>query len=268
MNTTRSASDAWDDGARYEPFMGRWSAGVAERFVAWLALPAAGAWLDVGCGTGALTAAILARGDPRLIVGCDRSAGYVAFAARRVADGRARFAVAEIADLPRTEGGFDAVVSGLVLNFLPDPVAALQAMAGRARPGGTVAVYVWDYAGQMQMLRRFWDAAVALDRSAAELDEGRRFPQCDPSTLKGVFAAAGLDQVRLDAIDAPTVFRSFDDYWQPFLGGQGPAPGYARGLSPERLAELREAVRTVLPVAADGSIPLAARAWAARGAAR
>jgi SAM-dependent methyltransferase len=260
-------SDAWDDGSKYEPFMGRWSGGIAERFVAWLGLPANGAWLDVGCGTGALCASILAAGAPRLVVGCDRSAGYVDYAAGRITDERARFAVAEIAGLPRLEEGFDAVVSGLVLNFLPDPAEALRAMAARARRGGTVAIYVWDYAGQMQMLRRFWDAAVALDAAAGELDEGHRFPICAPAALEGLFTAAGLENVRVGAIDAPTIFRSFNDYWQPFLGGQGPAPGYARSLSPEALARLRESVRARLPVAADGAIPLVARAWAVRGAA-
>ena len=134
-----------------------------------------------------------------------------------------------------------------------------------ARPGGTVAAYVWDYAGKMELMRYFWDAAVTLDPTALEFDEGRRFPICQPTPLAALFESVGLQKVEVRPIDISTHFRDFDDYWSPFLGGQGPAPGYAMSLSEERRGALRERIRSNLPIAKDESIPLAARAWAVRG---
>jgi hypothetical protein len=139
-------------------------------------------------------------------------------------------------------------------------------MARAARPGGCVGIYVWDYAGGMELMRRFWDAAAALDPSARELDEGQRFADvCRPDALANLFGDAGLRKVEARAVDVPTLFRDFDDYWTPFLGGQGPAPGYVATLSAERQVALREHLRADLSAAADGSIPLTARAWAVRG---
>ena len=133
-------------------------------------------------------------------------------------------------------------------------------------PNGTAGLYVWDYAGEMQLMRYFWDAAVALNPAARELDEGVRFPICRPQALEQLFAGAGLHAIQSRAIDVPTVFRDFDDYWTPFLGGQAPAPGYCMSLSEDKRAELRERLRSTLPIQADGSIQLIARAWAVKGA--
>jgi SAM-dependent methyltransferase len=245
--------------------VGRWSRPIARQFVRWLAVAPGSAWLDVGCGTGALTQGILDEASPRLVVGCDRSAAYTTAAAARVRDGRTRFVPADLSNLPETEGGFAAVVAGLVLNFLPAPVDGLQTMAARARRGGAVGAYVFDYADGMQMMRVFWDAAVTLDPAAGELDEGRRFPVCRRASMLEVFQQAGLSGIRVQALEVATVFRDFDDYWEPFLGGQGPAPGYAMSLSPGRRAELRELVRSRLPISPDGAISLSARVWAAMG---
>jgi len=151
-----------------------------------------------------------------------------------------------------------------VLNFVPAQARALAEMRRAVRPGGAVAVYVWDYAGQMQLMRRFWDAAVALDPAAAELDEGRRFPVCRPEPLAALFQQVGLRDVQSGTIDVPTVFRDFDDYWSPFLGGQAPAPGYCMSLPEDRRAALREHIRAGLPIRPDGSIHLIARAWAVK----
>ena len=255
----------WASGAAYEPYVGRWSRLVAREFLAWLAVPTGRRWLDVGCGTGALTEAILQAAAPAEVVGIDPSDGFVAYAREHVRDERARFKVADARSLPFVDGRFDAVASGLVLNFVPDPQQAMVEMARVARPGGTVAAYVWDYAGEMQLMRHFWDAAVALDPDARDLDEGQRFPLCRPEPLERLFRDAGAEDVAVRAIDVPTVFRDFDDYWSPFLGGQGPAPSYAMSLSEERRTALRERIRADLPIAADGSIHLIARAWAARG---
>jgi SAM-dependent methyltransferase len=258
-------TDAWADGPGYESYVGRWSRGVAREFVHWLGCRPGSAWLDVGCGTGALTHTILATAEPRIVVGCDQSAGFVAFARAHTSDPRAEFVVAGIADLPHPDPGFDAVVAGLVLNFLPAPLEAVTAMRAHARPGGTVAAYVWDYAAGMQLMRVFWDAAVTLDPAARPLDESIRFPLCRPEPLSQLFTSAHLHGVTVHPIDVPTVFQDFDDYWKPFLGGQGPAPGYAMRLPPEGRARLREAIRARLPRAPDGTISLTARAWAVRG---
>jgi SAM-dependent methyltransferase len=257
--------DVWASGAAYEPYVGRWSRLVARDFLAWLAIPPGMRWLDVGCGTGALSTSILEHAVPRAIMGIDPSAGYVAYAQEQVQDPRVRFEVGDARVLPYETDAFDAVVSGLVLNFVPEPDRAVAEMARAARGGGTVAAYVWDYAGRMELMRHFWDAAVALDPAALELDEGRRFPLCQPGPLADLFRGAGLDDVEVRAIDVPTVFRDFDDYWSPFLGGQAPAPGYAMSLDEQRRAMLREHIRAGLPFQADGSIQLIARAWAARG---
>jgi SAM-dependent methyltransferase len=167
--------------------------------------------------------------------------------------------------LPVGDARFDIVVSGLVLNFVPDPAQAVREMARVARAGGRVAGYVWDYAGRMELIRCFWDTAAAIDPAAVQLDEGRRFGLCQPEPLAGLFQDAGLVQVGVRPIEVPTRFRDFDDYWTPFLGGQGPAPGYAMALGEMQRAVLREELRARLPVAADGSISLVARAWAVSG---
>jgi SAM-dependent methyltransferase len=257
--------DNWSAGDAYEPYVGRWSRPVAAEFVAWLALPAGARWLDVGCGTGALSEAILDRAAPRQVIGVDSAEAFVDFARGRLRDARVQLEIGDAQALPVEDGAFDAAVAGLVLNFIPEPARALREMRRAVRPGGTVAVYVWDYAGEMQLMRRFWDAAVALDPAAGELDEGRRFPICQPESLLTLFDEAGLMQTGCRAIEIPTVFGDFDDYWSPFLGGQGPAPGYCVSLPDAKREALREKLRAELPVAPDGGIHLKARAYAVRG---
>jgi trans-aconitate methyltransferase len=251
----------WADGDAYELYVGRWSRLVAGEFLRWLGAGPRLRWLDVGCGTGALSSAILARCDPAGLVGVDRSEAHVAWTAADVVDPRARFLVADAAQLPAIT--VDVVVSGLVLNFLADAGAAVAAMRERA-PAGIVAAYVWDYAGRMDLMRHFWHAAGSLDPSAA-LDEAARFPICHPDRLRDLWQDAGLTDVAVHDIDVPTVFRDFDDYWAPFLGGQGVAPAYAMSLDEERRQQLRERLRATVPVAEDGTVRLVARALAVRG---
>lgn len=262
---TNSAPDVWASGDAYEPYIGRWSRLVAREFLDWLAVAPGARWLDIGCGTGALTEAILDRASPAHVEGLDRSLDYVLHARRRSGDPRAAFVVADASALPRRSGSADAAVSALVLNFLPRPEDAVAEMVRVVRGGGTVATYLWDYEGRMELIRRFWDAAVELDPDAAALDEARRFPLARHDALLALFRGAELLDVECRAIDVPTHFRDFDDYWRPFLGGQGPAPGYAMSLGEERRADLRECIRAELPIARDGSIDLIARAWAVRG---
>lgn len=257
--------DVWAVGSAYEAYVGRWSRLVAAELLRWLEVPPGGTWLDVGCGAGALTGEIVARAAPRAVLGVDRSRGFVAHARDRVADPRASFQVGDARALPVADGAFDAVVSGLVLNFVPEPATMVAEMARAGRPGATIALYVWDFAAGMQLVRRFWDAAKALDPSASALDEASRFPLCAPGPLGAMLAGAGLSRVETRALEVATRFRDFDDYWSPFLGGQGPAPAYAMSLPEDRREALREALRASLPFAPDGSIPLSARAWAVRG---
>jgi SAM-dependent methyltransferase len=263
MTRVRS-TNMWTGGEQYERYVGRWSRSVAAELLAWLDMPAGLRWLDVGCGTGALSETIARRGQPAALAAVDRSTSYVSHARVNLRDAGVRLAVAGAEALPFAGGVFDAVVSGLVLNFVSDPAGAVAEAARVTAGGGTVAAYVWDYADGMALMRHFWDAAVDLDPRARELDEGVRFPLCRPEPLADLFATA-LDAVEVREIEVPTVFRDFDDYWEPFLGGQGPAPSYVMSLGPPDRDRLRERIRSRLPSAPDGSIHLTARAWAARG---
>lgn len=258
--------DVWAAGEPYERYVGRWSRVVAREFLAWLDMPAGQVWADVGCGTGALASGVFAAADPRALLGADRSAGFLAVARGALPEGRARLAVADAAALPWASDACDAAVSGLVLNFVPDPAAMLREMARVTRPGGRVAAYVWDYGEGMEMMRHFWEVAAEADATAAALDEGRRFPICRPEALAATFEAAGLADVSVRSITIPTLFRDFDDYWAPFLGGQGSAPSYLASRDGETRERIRALLRERLAPPADGSIALSARAWAAQGA--
>lgn len=255
----------WVQGEPFERYVGRWSRLVAQEFVAWLALPPGGRWLDVGSGTGALTAAILDVAAPAGVDGIDLSQGFVAYSQGHVRDHRVRFEIGDAQSLPVPVRPYDAAVSGLLLNFLPAPERAVTGMATAVRPGGTIASYVWDYAGRMEMMRHFWGGAVALDPAIADRDDGRRFSLCSAGWLAALFRGAGLTEVTTRWMEVPTVFRDFDDYWSPFLGGQGSAPSYLASLSASGREAVRDAVHARLPVGPDGSISLVARAWAVRG---
>lgn len=257
--------DRWTSAEAYERYVGRWSARVAETFVAWLALPPGRDWLDVGCGTGSLSAQVLTTASPATLLGVDPSPAFIAAASGRFGGSAARFAKGRADAIPAGAGTVDAVISGLVMNFVPDVGSALAEACRVARPGATVAAYVWDYAGRMELIRRFWDAAVLLDPRAAELDEGRRFPLADPDRLREAWQRAGLRDVETRAIEVATRFADFDDYWAPFTTDVGPAPGYASSLPDERRTALRERLRSTLPARADGSIDLVATAWAVKG---
>jgi SAM-dependent methyltransferase len=259
----RQVSDTWEQGDPYERFVGRWSRRVAPRFLSWLSLPAGLRWLDVGCGTGALCAAILDHAAPMSVAGVEPSEGFLK-TAREHLGSRVALYRGSATEIPLEDASVDVVVSGLVLNFVPEPRAALAEMARVTNGGGTIAAYVWDYADKMELVRFFWDTAVELDPDAGQRVEGIRFPLCRPEALVDLFARAGLTGIEVTAIDIPTPFASFDDYWQPFLGGQGPAPAYAMSLDEAARARLRDRLRERLPVEADGSISLTARAWAIR----
>lgn len=258
----RSRHDAWRAGESYDQYMGRWSRHVAPFFLEWLQAPPRLDWLEVGCGTGALTANILALCDPKSLLAIDSSAGFLEKARAALMDPRAEFRSADAQDLPLPDGTRDVVVSSLVLNFVPDRAKALSEMKRAVRSGGTVGFYVWDYpGGGVQFMRAFWNAATSLDPAATDLTENRRFPFCTPDGLRALVRGAGLSSIEMTALEVPSVFADFEDYWRPFTLGAGPAPGYCASLAADARERLRQRLSDMLPRQADGSIRLTLRAW-------
>jgi SAM-dependent methyltransferase len=238
----------------YERFMGRWSRRLAPLFVTFAGVTEGDHVLDVGSGTGALSAAA-ADVESVQVTGIEPSPAYVRYAQEH-AD--ARFQVGDALALPFPDDAFDRTLSMLVLNFVPDAPAALQQMIRVTRPGGVVAAAVWDYGDGMQMLRTFWDAAVALDPGAAPRDE-RNMPLCTRGALAELWHTHGLRDVDEQPLSIDLAFASFDEYWQPFLAGQGPAGVYVSTLSESARRALESRLR------ADVDLTLRARAWAVRG---
>jgi len=257
--------DWFADGEAYEHYVGRWSRRVAHAFLEWLSLPAGLHWVDVGCGTGALAETILDRNDPSRVTGVEPSEGFLSMARDRIQDNRADFKSGDAMSLPLSDASADVSVSGLVLNFVLDKQVALQELCRVIKPGSTVALYVWDYAGEMQLMRYFWNAVSELFPDGADHDEGKQFPICNPEPLADLFRATNLQAVDVRALDVPTVFVDFNDYWSPFLGGQGLAGSYCVALSKHDRERLRKHLENNLPVRSDGSIHLIARAWGVRG---
>ena len=260
----KPGKDRWTGGDDYESYIGRWSRGIAVEFVDWLGAAGRLSWLDLGCGTGALSTAILERAGPASVTGIDPSPSFIDHARAATPDRRAVFLTGDALALPLAAGSADVVVSGLVLNFIPDTAAALRECVRVARPGATIAAYVWDYAEEMEPIRAFWDAAIALDPAASDLDEAVRFPLCRPDALRQAFSDAGVVAVANRTIDRTARFASFDDYWTPFLSGTGPAPGYCAALPDERREALRALLAERLQPGSDGSIAMTTRAFAVR----
>jgi trans-aconitate methyltransferase len=261
---TSDFKDTFSSAKSYEVYVGRWSQFVAREFVAWLGTAPGQSWLDVGAGTGILTEVILQDAAPSKIVGVDLSQDYIDFARQRIHDDRVEFRVEDAAAIAESQS-FDVSVAGLVLNFLPSPEEGAKTMAQAVRRGGQVAAYVWDYSGQMEMMRHFWDAAIQVDPSAAEVDAGARFTICRPENLRALFESLGLSAVDVIPIDIQTQFQNFDDYWLPFLGAQGSVAKYFRSISDDTRTAIRDQLQRQLPTQDDGTISLVARAWAVKG---
>ena len=258
-------ADVWARGDAYERFIGRWSRLAAGEFLRWLACPPGLAWADVGCGPGTLASSILDHYAPSSVVGLDASEGFVAAARERVGARGATFEIGNATALPWDPETFDVTVSGLVLNFVADHDLMAREMARVTKRGGTVGGYVWDYAAGMEMLRHFWDVVIAVNPQDARLDEAQRFPVCRADALRDVFARAGLTSIETRAIDILTVFPDFEAYWQPFLGGQGPAPTYLASVPDDVRERIRTALQARLAPGRDRPIELTARAWAVQG---
>ena len=256
----------FEDAEAYERFMGRWSRLVAPQLVDFTDLPDRGRMLDVGSGTGSLAFAIADRMRQVRVLGIDPSKEYVAYAgSRNPFSDRAGFEVGDAQQLRYPDASFDAALSLLVFNFIPDPKKALLELRRVTRPGGRISAAVWDYGAGMRMLRTFWDAAVQLDPGAEELDE-KHMPLCRAGELLFLWRQGGLENVREQSIDIEMKFESFADYWDPFLLGQGPAGSYVRRLDRASLHALRQEVKHRLSTSVeDRPFVLAARMRAVLG---
>jgi SAM-dependent methyltransferase len=252
-------------GDGYERFMGRWSRELAPVLVKFAGVRNGDAVLDVGSGTGALTAAVAAVAPSSHIIGIDPAAPYVAFAQARHPGDLIRFEVGDAQQLRFLDGSFDRTLSLLVLNFIPDPTKALDEMIRVTRPGGTLSAAVWDYGHDMQMLRVFWDEAISLNPAVDGRHE-RHMPLCREGELGTLWREHRLQDVSEEALEIRMRFSSFDDYWAPFLEKQGPAGEYVASLSAGEREQLRLRLRRrLLGDGSDRPIELAARAWAVRG---
>jgi SAM-dependent methyltransferase len=246
----------------YDRHVGRYSHALARALIDAAGVRPGQQALDVGCGPGALTSELAARLGPEGVAAVDPSTPFVDACRRRLPGVRVEIAAAEA--LPFPDDAFDAVLSQLVVNFISDPPAGLHEMRRVARPGGTVAAAVWDYAGEMTLLRRFWDAAVALDPSARDRDEGMCMPYCTEEALRELWSEAGLAGIRVSAATVAADYQDFDDLWQPLESGVGPSGAYASSLPPERRRALAAELRRRLGVG-DQPFRLSARAWIVTG---
>jgi SAM-dependent methyltransferase len=246
----------------YDRHIGRYGRELARALMDAAAVRPGGRAIDVGCGPGALTTELVAVLGAERVAAVDPSAPFAQACSTRLPGVRVEVATAEA--LPFEDGGFDHALAQLVVNFMADPPAGLCEMQRVTRPGGTVGVTVWDYAGEMTLLRRFWDAAVALDQSAADLDEGRSMRYCHPDELGELLSSAGLEAVNVAPAVVAAAYDDFEDLWQPLELGVGPSGAYAAGLSAEGRGTLKEELRRRLGVA-DDPFRLTARAWIATG---
>ena len=257
--------ERWTSGAHYDQWMGRWSRLLAREFLKWLSVPPGLRWIDVCCGSGVVTEAIVERNAPSSVVGVDGSSAQIRFAREHRAYPNVNFETGDAMALAFPNSSFDMAVCGLGLNFIPSASRALEEFHRVTRAGGTIAVYVWDYADGAIFLRKFWDAAAAVDGEAATYDQAHRFQICTPEGLRSLFEQAKLEDVALTALNIVTRFSSFDDYWEPLLTGQGSAPNYLATRDEATRLAIRERLRAALPTNAPGAIELPARAWAIRG---
>jgi SAM-dependent methyltransferase len=262
VSDARGATTFRTPAAAYDRYIGRYSRELGRALIAAAGVAPGARAIDVGCGPGPLTTELAALLGAGQVAAVDPSEPFASACRERLPGVRVEVAAAEA--LPFGDGAFDHALAQLVVNFMTDPPAGVREMRRVTRRGGTVAAAVWDYAGEMTLLRRFWDAAVALDPSAADRDEGHSMPFCTPAELGGLWSAAGLDGVEVVGADVAADYDGFEDLWGPLEQGVGPAGAYAASLPPERRAALAAEVRHRLG-AGDGPFRLTARAWVVTG---
>lgn len=247
-------------GDAYDRFMGRYSRRLAPTFADFAGIGPAGRVVDVGCGAGALTGELAARLGPASVAAVDPSEPLVEACRARIPDADVRLAPAEA--LPWADASFDAALSQLVVNFMADADAGVAEMRRVVVEGGVVGACTWEYGGGMQMLRTFWEAAVAVDPDAPDEYRVMRFQ--GPEALDALWHETGLREVETAPLDVAVEYEDFDDFWLPFGNGIGPAGEYLASLGPGAQLEVRDAcfLRLGEP---DGPFTLHARAWAVRG---
>ncbi len=244
----------------YDRYMGRYSRPLAPRLADYAGVQPGQRVLDVGCGTGALTAELVDRLGARQVSAADPSDGFARACAERFPGADVQRASAE--RLPWASNAFDAVLSQLVVSFMSDADAGLREMRRVARGGGVIASCTWDYGGEMQMLRTFWDAALSLDPAVP--DEARVLGYADPDSLRQLWLRTGLGDVDATELLVAVDYTDYEDFWQPFLTGTGPAGAYCVSLEDSHRGALREEVFQRLGAPRE-SFTLTARAWAVRG---
>jgi SAM-dependent methyltransferase len=254
------------DAEAYERFMGRWSRLVAPQLVDFTDVPDRGRLLDVGSGTGALAFALAERKPQVHVRGIDPSEAYVAYAnSRNAYTDRVSFEEGDAQQLRFADASFDASLSLLVFNFIPDPRKALQEVRRVTKPGARISAAVWDYGDGMRMLRAFWDGAVSIDAKAETLDE-KHMPLCRAGELPELWQQGGLENVHEQPQTVTMRFESFADYWDAFLLGQGPAGAYVRSIGRDQVRALRREVKSrVSPSAENSPFSLSARVWSVCG---
>lgn len=262
MNEPRGAATFRTTAEAYDRHIGRYGPALARALCAAAGVHPGGRALDVGCGPGALTTELVALLGADHVTAVDPSAPYAETCARRLPGTHVEVAAAEA--LPFGDASFGHVLAQLVVNFMTDPSAGVREMCRVTVPGGTVAAAVWDYGGEMTLLRRFWDAASALDPSSADLDEGRSMPYCTPDELGGLWSTAGLADVDVSAVVVAADYDGFEDLWHPLELGVAPSGAYAASLPADRRAVLAEEFRRRLGVG-DDPFQLTARAWVVTG---
>ena len=246
----------------YDRYIGRYSQELGRALIAAAGATPGHAALDVGCGPGALTAELVELLGANQVAAADPSTSFAEACRARLPGVRVEVAGAE--QLPFADDAFDLALAQLVVNFMADPEAGVGEMRRVTRPAGTVAAAVWDYAGEMTLLRRFWDAAAALDPAAVELDEGRSMRFGTPEELGELWVAAGLADIAVEGAVVSASYTGFDDLWEPLESGVGPAGAYVAALEPRDRAALSDELRRRLAVT-DEPFSLSARAWVATG---
>jgi len=267
MGASAASTYHASDGAAYEVFLGRWTRRLAQPLLDFAAFPQEGRLLDVGCGTGSLAHAMAARWPSRPVIGVDIAAAYIAFARSQHRLDNLTFEEADASKLPHADASFGGATAQLVLNFVPAAAAALSQMKRVTVRGGRLVAAVWDFRGGLVYQRIFWDTAAGIDPAAAAARD-RLFSGALalPDGLVSLFAAVGLAQIERTSITIRMDYASFDDYWRPLCGGQGPVGTYLVGLNPDLRGRIERAVADAYRSGSpDGPRSLTATAWAVRG---